>query len=414
MKTFITSIFIYTATLLLFSCANNDYLEQNIDENIINTTEILTPIMEEKVIPAIDTNTYIPMLKLSAASYDPSGINFFYLKNVPFTIKNKHNGKYLYAQGKGKKMAFSTNSTNDQAKFKVEYDGVYRIRSEKYGVLITRGHEEKHEDTQILILPEADDPSYASKWYVNSAIPQGYFTITNTSYLEPTPNGMVYYSLKAVKETDVQFGIYSEANAMQEFEFTPLTNFNLTKITYRPQNTRIRQLTPKTVTVGKTNNSTSSMPYTFNLVENVTEKSQFDETKHINFNVTNRGQIAFQRPGITNGSVDVIPDQDSPANAIYQNNVQYIQTTLRANYPVNIPAKTKLNLIYSWNVYELEVEYIADIVTDNNITCSLVGIWKGTMYVDDIPLEDQDWEVIDLNTQSSRKVKASEIINNKL
>lgn len=388
-------------------------MEHDICESSINTTDIISSrAEEEKMIPDIDTNTYTNVPDFFAASYNPSGTNFFYLKDVSFTIKNRQCNKYLSAQGKEKEVKLSSSVTSNKEHFTVLYNGVYKIYSVAYKVPITRGHREGSSDTKRLILPNTDDPEYASKWYVNPAQAQGHFIINNTSYMEPTPNGIVYYGLKVENSSDIRYGIYA-GDPTQEFEFTPLADFKLESITYRPQYTRIRPLTPKTATVAKTNTSTVPMAYTFNLIENVTEQSRFEETKYINFNITNRENIAFQRPGVTNGEVDIIPDQDAPADALYQSDIQNIPTTLRASYPVNIPAKTKLILNYTWNVYELEAEYIAEI-SYNNIKCSLVGIWKGTVYVDNVPYEDQVWEAIDLNTGTSRKVKMSEILNNSL
>lgn len=413
MRTLPILIFLCVMTSLFFSCANNEYMEHDICESSIHTTDIISSRAEEEnMIPDIDTNTYANMPNFLAASYNPSGINFFYLKDVPFTIKNRQCNKYLSAQGKEKEVKLSSSVTSNKEHFTVLYNGVYKIYSVAYKVPITRGHKEGSADTKRLILPNTDDPEYASKWYVNPAQAQGHFIINNTSYMEPTPNGIVYYGLKVENSTDIRYGIYA-GDPTQEFEFTPLVSFNLKSVTYRPQYTRIRKLTPKTITAAQTNTKNIPVAYTFELEEEVTEQSRFTEDRYINFQISNLKSIRFQRPNVINGEVDIIPDQSSPADAYYQSEIQNIRKTIRATYPINIPARTKLIVNYTWNVYELEAEYEAKI-TYNGQEFTLVGIWKGTAYIDDIPYEEQNWEVIDLNTGSSRKVNMSEITNSTL
>ena len=78
----------------------------------------------------------------------------------------------------------------------------------------------------------------------------------------------------------------------------------------------------------------------------------------------------------------------------------------------NVPAHSKLTVNYKWNVYQVETEYIVTIV-NGGIACSLVGTWYGKLYVDDIPYEEQVWELEDLNTGVKRMVKMSDFVQKK-
>ena len=399
-------------SLFMFSCVENELADTE-NELALQAKDVESEVKEldnAVLVPSVDENEYSPMLQPLASSYNPSGINFFYLKGVEFTIKNRASGKYISTNGRGKEVGLSTTANSDNQRFTIDYTGVYKIYSVADGMPLTRGHKEEHEDDQLVMLPDSDEPAYSSKWEIIPSTTRGYFHIQNTGYFDVTSSGFRYYSMKVNNGSSIRFGIYA-GDATQDFEFTPLIDFQLESVAYgQPTPTaRITKLTPHTITVVHTNTQNIAEPYTFAIRGYVTETSRFAEDKYINFNVTNAGTMRFQRPSVYNGSMEFVPDQEAPYDAQYTSSTQNIRRELEASYVANVPAHSKLTVNYKWNVYQVETDYIVTIVHEG-IVCSLVGTWYGKLYVDDIPYEEQEWELEDLNTGVKRMVKMSDFV----
>ena len=398
----------------MFSCTNeamDSFDELNLQAK--DAEQTVKELENTVLVPCIDENEYSPMIQPLASSYDPSGTNFFYLKDVPFTIKNRATGKYISTNGREEEVGLSTSATSNNQRFKIDYTGVYKIYSVADGMPLTRGHREEHEDEQLVMLPKSDEPSYSSKWEIIPSNTQGYFHIQNTGYFDVTPSGLQYYSMKVNNGSSLRFGIYN-GDATQDFEFTPLIDFQLESVEYgMPRRyAKITKLTPHVVTAVHTNNQNVAEPYTFAIRDYVTETSRFAEDKYINFTVTNARTMRFQRPSVYNGTMEFVPDQEAPYDAQYTSSTQNIRRELTAAYMTNVPAHSKLTVNYKWNVYQVETEYIVTIV-NGGIACSLVGTWYGKLYVDDIPYEEQEWELEDLNTGVKRMVKMSDFVQKK-
>ena len=133
-------------SLFMFSCVENELADTE-NELALQAKDVESVVKELNnavLVPSVDENEYSPMLQPLASSYNPSGINFFYLKGVEFTIKNRASGKYISTNGRGKEVGLSTTANSDNQRFTIDYTGVYKIYSVADGMPLTRGHKEEH------------------------------------------------------------------------------------------------------------------------------------------------------------------------------------------------------------------------------------------------------------------------------
>lgn len=397
-------------SLFVYSCSDVENEEISYFSPITKTFEHDSiESITECITPYVDTDTIVAMPYF----YDASGANFFKMKGFKFTIKNRACNKYLSTRGRDNEVELSDVANSEKEYFTIEHTGTYKIYSCADGTPLTLGIEieriaGKRKERRILMLPKTDDPSYASRWYLYAANTSGYFYIQRYQ-MEEIPGGELgYYSFQVDECSKNGFGVYSGL-ASQEYQITPLDTFKLKNIKYAPREAYIQHLGTISQTVGYTNEKNVEMAYDFELYKDVTEESSFEERQNINFILGNANSMRFQRPGVTNKNVDIIPSQDAPYDAIYQPTTQKINKKLKAVFPVNIPARSKVNVTYTWNYYKISAGYEVQIDC-NGVECVLSGVWHGTVYVNDIPDSEQKWEIINLDSGSVRKINMSELL----
>ena len=185
----------------------------------------------------------------------------------------------------------------------------------------------------------------------------------------------------------ISFSPYINEN--QEFIITTVGSFNLYEINY--VDTYYAQISTGTdyiITNSYTNNSNAEVSYIMPFQDQVQENSSFIEEKGINFSI-NGLEKKFRRPHIVNGEVSETVNEDAPLDASYVPS-ENLQSTLSAYLPLNVPAKTKVEIQYRFKTY-----YVSNLPYEATITYSsaaspdyrdtkLHGYWSGTLHVDEM------------------------------
>ena len=271
------------------------------------------------------------------------------------------------------------------------------------------GYYTSNPDEQVLIVSsEAVDMGFGISWTISRA--NG-----NKNRVVITSDDFFGEAWNRLPDGKISFSQYTGEN--QEFLITPLATFTLSAIDY--VDTYYAQVTAGSdyvITNSYTNNTSAEVSYIMPFQEQVQENSSFIEEKGINFSI-NGLEKKFRRPHIVNGEVSETVNEDAPLDASYVT-LENLQSTLSAYLPLNVPAKTKVEVQYRFKTY-----YVSNLPYEATIFYGLVsnstyrdtklhGYWSGTLHVDE--MLEPIITITDLRTNKMKTIRPDIKKTNKL
>lgn len=399
-----------TAEELIVSAKENTLAIDSVELGsieMLNMTDELKAL-KERMDELKKTNT-----RAASSSYDQYfSTNMWAIRELPFTLQVRSSGSYLATQGRGKEVTIGRRLPQDfYVKIPSSITGIpYLIYSDNTKTPLTVGYYTNNPNQKILLVMDNDNPNeiFASWDIISATNNPGYYVIQNESYTGQGSSGSWWdvfnYVVNVSGDYYVGYSQYSQ-NATQEFAIAPRATFNLKKLEFinsysaivtQKENISVQQATINSSPQLKRENME------FNKV--IEENSYFEEEKGIAFKVP-VSDLLFARPTVTLGEIDLIPNNQIPADTKYEPGVRAVfERNLHQIVPVTVKPRTKLVMTYYYKVYDVSIDYVATIVY-NDREAKLPGRWSGKIYVDEI--FEPDFEEINLDTQRSMKGKVN-------
>ena len=191
---------------------------------------------------------------------------------------------------------------------------------------------------------------------------------------------------------------------LSEFEIIPSMRFNLDSVNYiNKKSALVGLVIDYKITNSYTNDLSKEVSYIMPFQGQVEESSGFKEYGNISFSLNINNGLRIKRPNIKLGSIDL--SSSGVSDARYTEN-ETILRTLSASLPLNVPARTKVEITYYFKTYYVNIDYEANISYDkatsvNHRSTKIYGRWSGNLHFDDKTIEP----TIVLTNLDTKKVK---------
>lgn len=395
MKKIYCLILIAAGLIGMSSCTQDDY--ENLDEannqklesksmlrfDSVPTSSIITPleVNPDRMKRRTSTRT----------SYDSYlSDNFWAIRELSTSIQSS-DGRYLTTTGLSLPIILEGRKdwlANQQFYFKVlpATSGIpYLIYSGTDRTPLAVGQRSDAPDNKVLFTLPNESSLYSAAWDIyRSTNNPGRLVVESQSYMGQGDSGdwmdIFYYVWETKGDNPIGYGKYQQKST-QEFIITPLATFTLENIKYVDEYSAvITKRNSHSITVSYKNTAYSVAKHNMIFAETVREPSSFIENKGINFTISGLDKT-FRRPSAIQGNIDLNPSENEKSDALYSAS-QNISNELSATLPLNIPPRTKMEVTYYFNTYDIEANYEATIKSGDRET-KLGGVWKGTIHVDE-------------------------------
>jgi hypothetical protein len=359
--------------------------------------------------------------------------NIYAIRDLPVTIRTK-SGTSISTNGKGRELAVNAGRGGRQSaeieeqaypyagsgrpsrpsytnKFKFYFktfpasSGIpYILYSKQENTPVSVGTYSKDPDNPVLY---TRDNSSGSLYMASFD-----FLPSNTKrYVKWQSNGLIaqgnsgnwsdiYYKVAEVRNYNKTGVSKWNGSSTQECSITPGATFTVDDIEFsNSYNTRIVNQGSIKVSGGEQNdfNNTYLPNVNVKFYKDVEDKSRFEEHSCIAFSLKTDGK-KFPLPTIINGAINTWPSQSTPRVALYEEKQQIIPKQLQGFIATSLDPRTKMEAIYTYRWYDVEVDYSVKISYSNRSDVrrtTLKGIWKGRIWID--PKEPVLYKFINLN-----------------
>lgn len=342
--------------------------------------------------------------------------NIYAIRDIPVTLYLRGGGNLILStDGKGKELIFlqkppgaSTGGGRTQRVKQTDYfyfkaipstTGVpYLLYSYVEETPISVGTYSNNPNNPVLFTTKDENgPLYSASFTFSPSNHNGYLKWQSNALIAQGGSGAwwdTYYKVAENRGNRTGFSQYS-GNAAQEWIITPNKTFNLDDLQFsNSHNTRvIRQGTEK-ISGGDKNELKNTIRPNVNIYfpMNRQETSLFKENTGINFKLSDGGK-KFRLPTIINGQINTFPSQSDPYVAEYSETEQTFIKEFNSYLGANLEPRTKLEAIYTYHWYDVEVDYTVKISaswstgmrpsTVSKRETTLKGIWKGRIWTDE-------------------------------
>ncbi|QIH31504.1 MULTISPECIES: hypothetical protein [Sphingobacterium] len=417
---------------LIFSCKQNDVLQENIVEK--ETIKMFAKTMSDSLakkgsIVPIKVNPDSIKSKLFGKNqnktfslmnglfYDPYlSSNMYALRDMPLTFQARGGGansanRFLQTNGRGKELVLTSSDNPSTTNFKVRVlpasSGIpYLIYSFQENTPISVGQYSNAPNNKVLFLLNDESGSlYNASWdLIASSSNPGYFAIESQSYLEQGPGGMwdIFYNVVELKDAaKIGYGKYSN-KPQQDFLITPRSKFTLSSMEYVNDYNATVTKGPDIILKGSyTNTGYSNLSYDIECLKSEFLSSNFSVNKSINFQFENIAQ-KFKRPSVLQGVINLNPGSNIEAD-VSLNSTGYTKNML-TKVPFLISPRTKVAIDYKVASYTVSVDFVA-IATYQDREVKISGRWTGRVISDEYPLSDHSYIITDIDTGAPKMVK---------
>lgn len=396
------------SVFLLNSCQNeeldsisNSEKSVELKKVIIDTTnsgEIL-PILESPLKQFFEgkkRTSKLTQLTSTSSSLSPSTL--YDLIGIPLNIivkSNTSNNRFLTSQGTGNLITLATENTgNSNQRFTIGFmplTGYIYIKNVQ-GNLVSAGTYTNNPDVNVLYVKSSTSTLGATWDFIETTTP-GYI-LQNADVLGfdgPVPTfGNVYNMVIGADGNSIYFDKYRN-QTKQEFEIRVVDDFEIQSIEYlNDPRVTLTQVPDFIVNWSYSNGSSVAQSMTTNFGSKASKTSSFTQNNSFSLKVSTKFETGI--PFLASGEIQT--EVGTSHSFTYGEN-ETVEDTRSYNFPLIVPAKTKVVATAKVTQFKLSVPYIATLKGKNTgKIIRVAGVWEG------VDLTDVDVIVTETNLTS--------------